>query len=273
MASRPLPLIIEPQQLESILEEPNLLILDLREPEAYASGHVPGAVNAQYADFVAADPPAMGLLPSVDHLSEVFSRLGLGPNTHVVTYDDEGGGRAARVIWTLHALDHEQCSLLNGGFQAWSKEGHPLEDRIVARIPTKYVAELRNPSVIARTEYVLSQLASPKMVLLDTRTSDEYFGVDVRAKRGGHIPGAVNRNWTDNLDPSRNLRLLPDESLRVALRQLEVIPENEIIVYCQTHHRSSHTYVMLKHLGFPKVRGYAGAWSEWGNDERLPVEI
>jgi thiosulfate/3-mercaptopyruvate sulfurtransferase len=273
MALPRLPLIVEPEDLEAFLEHPDVLILDLRNPDDYERAHIPGAISVQYAEFVAAEPPAMGLLPSVGKLTEVLSTLGIGPRTHVVTYDDEGGGRAARVIWTLHALDHESCSLLNGGFQAWFNENHPHNSALVQRIPTDYVVELKNPSVIARTEYVHSQLASPKTVLLDTRTSDEFYGIDLRAARGGHIPGAVNRNWTDNLDPSRNLRLLPDDSLRIALRQLDVIPDHEVIVYCQTHHRSSHTYVMLKHLGFPKVRGYPGAWSQWGNDLHLPIEI
>jgi thiosulfate/3-mercaptopyruvate sulfurtransferase len=94
----------------------------------------------------------------------------------------------------------------------------------------------------------------------------------VRAARGGHIPGAVNLNWTLAMDEQRQLRCKADATLRALLETIGVTPDKEVILYCQTHHRSAHTYLVLKHLGYPRVRGYAGAWSEWGNDPTLPVE-
>ena len=84
-------------------------------------------------------------------------------------------------------------------------------------------------------------------------------------------PGAVHFDWVQAMDAASHRRLRPPEVLAEELGALGVSPDREVVVYCQTHHRSSHTYALLKHLGFPRVRGYHGAWSDWGNRPELPV--
>ncbi|MBS1221407.1 MAG: sulfurtransferase [Proteobacteria bacterium] len=269
-----LPLLIEPEQLQPCLADPAILIVDLCDPARYTTtGHIPGAVHLDYADLVWAEPPAMGLLPDEAHLSEVLSRLGLTPDRQVVAYDDEGNGRAGRLLWTLAALGHERVALLNGGIHAWDAAGGSLEAGLRHPPPSAYQARFDEPpTVIADKDYLLARLGQPDLALLDTRTAAEFAGLDVRAARGGHIPGAVNLNWTDAMDPQRQWRLQPDPVLRKLLETRGVTPDQEVIVYCQTHHRSAHTYWVLCYLGYPRVRGYPGAWSEWGNDPGLPVE-
>jgi len=274
MPSTPiLPLLIEPEQLHPCLADPLVLIVDLGNPARYATGHVPGAVHLDYANLVRAEPPAMGLPPTEAQLSEVLSRLGLTPDRQVVAYDDEGNGRAGRLLWTLAALGHERVALLNGGLHAWDAAGGPLEAQFSPPPRRAYQARFVDPpTAVADRDYILARLGQPDLVLLDTRTPAEFAGLDVRAARGGHIPGAVNLNWTDAMDPQRQLRLQPDPVLRKLLERRGVTPDKEVIVYCQTHHRSAHTYWVLRYLGYPRVRGYPGAWSEWGNDPSLPVE-
>ena len=272
MSAIELPLLIEPEQLASHLGADGLLILDMRGPEKFVQGHVPGAVNLAYSNIIRAAPPAMGLVPSEDQLSGVFSRIGLTPATHVVAYDDEGGGRAARLLWTLDALGHRHFSLLNGGLHAWIAERRELESGDSQAVPSQYQARFVNPGVVADKQYILAHLGQADFLPLDTRSPQEYSGADVRAARGGHIPSAVNMNWIEAIDRQHQLRLYDDATLRRLLESQGVTPDKEIVLYCQTHHRSSHTYMVLKHLGYPKVRGYAGAWSEWGNDPELPVE-
>ncbi len=272
MVGQSKPLLLEPEALEACLGDSKLLILDLRAPDQYGAGHIPGAINAQYADFVAVRRPAMGMLPDEAQLSTVFSALGVDDSRYVVTYDDEGGGRAARVVWTLEVLGHPAMSVLNGGVRAWVSEGRALDRAPALPSSSEYQATIRRPEAMASSEYILSRLGAEDFMLLDTRSPAEFAGQDVRAARGGHIPGAVNRNWTDNMDQQRDLRLLPDSELRSALEDLGVTPDKEVVVYCQTHHRSAHSYVVLRHLGYGRVRGYPGAWSEWGNTPDLPLE-
>lgn len=267
-----LPALIEPDRLESVMDDENILILDLSKADNYAVAHVPGAVNLDYSLLVSGQPPAPGRFPSTDSLARTLAALGWTPARPVVAYDDEGGGKAGRFLWTMHVLGFGHVSVMNGGMHAWGQEGHPVSAKTAVPSPVA-ATDLPQPGeALARREDVLVRLGNPRVEFLDARTPEEFAGVTVRALRGGHIPGAVNLNWLDTIDRGRNARLKPDIELRNMLEQRGLTPEKEIIVYCQTHHRSSHSYLMLKHLGYRSVRGYAGAWSEWGNDPSLPVE-
>ena len=127
-------LLAEPDDLENSLAYDNFLIVDLGKPDTYARLHVPGAVHLDYAAIVAGSKPVAGLVPDDDTLESVLSATGIGNDTHVVAYDDEGGGRAARLLWTLAVAGHPHASLLNGGLHAWANEGHPLDNTPVTPV-------------------------------------------------------------------------------------------------------------------------------------------
>ncbi len=272
MAAPQLPLIVEPDQIRAYTGNQPLLIVDLGDQNAYQEQHIPGAVHLPFSSIVRAEPPAMGLLPTEEALSEALSAIGLTAEHHVIAYDHEGSGRASRLLWTLDVLGHPHFSLLDGGIQAWLHAGMPVESGSTAPTPSNYQARIANPAALADKDYILSNLDNPGVVVLDTRTAGEFAGTDKRAARGGHIPGAVNLDWSHTKDPDRQGRLRPTMDLKARLEALGVTPDKEVITHCQTHHRSAHTYVMLKHLGYTQVRGYAGSWSEWGNDPALPIE-
>lgn len=266
-----LPILVEPAELEPKLRASNLLLVDLNRAEVYVQAHLPGAVRLEYADIAIAKPPALGLLPDAKRLSEILSGVGLTPDKHVVAYDADGGSRAARFLWTLEAVGHRRYSLLNGGNVAWQHESRPLVTEPTTPRPSQYTATLHD-GVVADQRWILDHVNDPAVTILDARTAGEYSGAVLRSARGGHIPGAINFDYSNAIDTTRQMRLKPTEELRQGLMRAGVVPDKEIVVYCQTHHRSAHTWFVLKVLGFENVRGYPGSWSEWGNRLDTPVE-
>jgi thiosulfate/3-mercaptopyruvate sulfurtransferase len=271
MSNHNLPLILEPDLLQQHLPDERILIVDLSTQKNYMQFHIPGAIFLEYPRIIKIERPVMGLLPDTQYLNELFTTLGMHQDTHVVAYDDEGGGKAARLLWTLDVMGHRNFSLLNGALHAWVNEGHPVDQQQVIPTPGNYQCQPDGRG-IADKQYIIEHYRDPGVVVLDTRTPLEFNGSKKFSTRGGHIPGAVNMDWVHTMDSHHNLRLLPVEKLNEMLSPLGVTPDKEVILYCQSHHRSSHTYIVLKSLGYEKIKGYPGAWSEWGNDPDTPVE-
>ena len=270
------PIVLTPLEAAASVRAGAVLVVDMRKSEAFAQGHVPGAVRLDYAALVREDPPVGGLLPDDAVLSALFSSLGLEPGQPVLAYDDDGNGRASRLIWTLHAIGHvgghADAAILDGGFAAWCDAGQRVEHDARPIAPSRYAAHASGEALADRA-WLLAHLEDPGVVLLDTRSAREYSGQDVRAARGGHIPGALHFDWLRAMDAEHHRRLWPRERLLAELAALGVTPQREVVTYCQTHHRSSHTYVVLRSLGFERVRGYPGAWSDWGNQPDTPVTV
>ena len=277
-----IPLIVSPAWL---LEQSSahgsatlqLQCVDLRKPEDFATGHVPGAIHLSYGSIVRSEKPVGGLLPAATELAEALAAAGVDATAHLVVMDGEGGGAAGRLIWTLHSYGWHHCSLLDGGVPAWTAAGHPLEKGAVAPARTDVSTVLqqlsnRDSNVVTTVDELKSRLAEPDLSLLDARSIEEYDGSKVVSRRGGHIPGAKRVEWTDMMDHNRQRQLLDDATLLAKLESAGFSPEQNVVVYCQTHHRSSLSYVVLKHLGYENVAGLEGAWSDWGNRDDTPIE-
>jgi len=195
-----LPLIVEANKLEPLLGSNGLLVVDLCKESTYTQYHIPGAVHIEYGQIIAAAPPVNGLIPEVTTLEQLFSAAGICSDTHVIAYDDEGGGKAARLLWTLEIMGHKHYSLLNGGLYAWANDAHKMDAGIVASQPTTFIGNYSEES-IASTDYILQNLDNPDVTLIDARSDDEFSGRQMMSSRGGHIPGAKHWNWQDIMDP------------------------------------------------------------------------
>jgi len=272
MPSQSPPLLIETHQLASYQQNDNVLIIDLCDKKTYTTGHIQHAIHLEYSALIRSEPPVMGLLPTDTALSQTFSQIGLTQAHHVIAYDNEGNGKAARLLWTLATLGHTRCSVLNGGWQAWQAEQRQLSTATPETHHSTFKATDKNTSIIADKTYIKNNLQTADIILLDARSTNEYTGIDKRANLGGHIPGAINFDWLNGIDAQNFFRLKPKTMLSSQLQALSISPDKEIIVYCQTHHRSALSYLMLKVLGYSNVRGYPGSWSEWGNQLDLPFE-
>ena len=263
-------LLTAPVDLARSLEgDARPLVIDLRPPEDFAAGHIPGAVHLDLwgVSLIDTDPaPLKAFMWMIDHL---FNLRGVDAKTPVVVYDEQSGMRAARAFWFLEYLGHPRAQVLDGGFGAWVRAGLPVT-REAAHPQVSGWTGAPQDHTIATWRDVKDRLGREDVVLLDTRSDAEYDGTMVRAKRGGAIPGAVHVEWTRNLSPDGAFK--PADELRAMYEAAGVTPDKEVVTYCQGGYRAAHAYLALRLLGYPRVRSYTGSWKEWGDREDLPIE-
>ena len=266
-------LLITPKELSSLLGETGAkrpLILDLRPPESYTAGHIPGAIHIDLwgVSLIDTDPaPLKAFMWMIEH---VLAAHGVDAATPVVVYDEQSGIRAARAFWFLEYFGHPSVRLLDGGYNAWAAAGLEIS-RDAGPPPTSEWTGDRKEEALATWREVRSALGRSDSVILDTRSEGEYWGTTVRARRGGAIPGAVHIEWTRNLTADGDFK--PAAELRRMYEDAGVTPDREVIAYCQGGYRAAHSYLALRLLGYPRVRTYVGSWKEWGDREELPVEL
>lgn len=263
-------LLIEPEELQSFLGDENLLIIDQGKLETFLDAHIPGAVHLDFKDLQFGQKPTPGALPDLAKLSRVFSNLGLSPEKHVIAYDDEGGGWAGRLIWVLDMIGHSNYSYLNGGIHAWQQAGLPTEQGQQESIKSDYSVSTLNHDFQLSKAQIIERIGREDFAIWDARSNKEYTGEKVNSARGGHIPGAVNYEWTLGMDAERGLRINDLAEFDALLNSLGLTKDKEIATHCQTHHRSGFTYLVGKILG-RNMKAYAGSWAEWGNDEQAPI--
>lgn len=262
-----LPLIISTDTAAQYLAQDNVLFIDLCGEESYRAGHIPGAVMVAPAELMDGNKPAPGRLPSPERLTQLFERIGYQPDQTIIAYDNEGGGWAGRFIWMLDVIGHRHRTVIDGGLLAWRAEQRPESVDINTPVPSTVNLTLSSTPTI-EAEEIIERHNDANFAVWDARSPAEYSGEKVLAARGGHIPNAINGEWTTLMDHQRDRRLRVDLAAYVA--SLGFTAEQEIATHCQSHHRSGLTYLVGKHLGL-NMRAYHGSWSEWGNRTDTPI--
>ena len=244
-------------------------------------GHIPGAINIGEVGAVLRDPNKEDYIPT-EQIQQIFNAAGLDINRDIVVYGNRGNPYVYFGLYTIHYFGGKQAQIYHDGIDAWKAAGLPLQ-RERQIFPPVTVALIPQPQLVVSNEEMLKVAQSKSVQIIDARTPDEFSGKDVRAIRGGHIPGAVNIPFEDNWqDPATAIKLgkkqVADNSgmslkNQTDLRKLysSLDPNKETVVYCQSGVRASETAVVLKNLGFKKVKVYDSAWLGWGNNLKAPI--
>src|ERR1041385_2834708 len=224
-------LLITPDELSrELASERKPLVIDLRPAEDFAAGHVPGAVHLDLfgiSSIDTDDAPLRSFFWIIEHL---FASRGVSNDGSVVVYDDQSGIRAARAFWFLEYFGHPSVRLLDGGYGAWTRAGLPTMTRAAKPKTTNWLGG-RDASVLATWRDVKDRLGDAQARIVDTRSDEEYCGTQIRAARGGAIPGAVHLEWTHNL--ARDGRFKTKDELRQMYEAVGVTPDREVVTYCQ----------------------------------------
>ena len=249
------------------------IVVDTRPLDEYLYGHIPGAINIDLMQFHWIDTSRIGISHFNRQMNILFSNLGLTGARPCVFYDNISGPSASRGVWLSHYFLQLNASILDGGMEGWKGEGLEIEKQTNAFAHSNLASKV-NSKVLANLKMVKSSItqnqdSSP--VLLDCRSEQEFDGRVVRALRRGHIPGAINIDWSHNIDRENSGKFKSFKHLAKIYSRIS--KNDEVITYCQGGYRAANTFIVLKMLGFENVKMYLGSWGEWGNKPNLPVEV
>lgn len=278
-------LLITPQELALHLDDPNWIVFDCRfilsQPDEkekyYLKAHIAGAAYAHLDRDLSAPiiPGKTGRhpLPTPEEAARRFGQMGIGPGMQVVAYDDQGGSLAAvRLWWMLRWLGHEEAAVLDGGWQAWLAEDLPVSSGKETRPPQTFSARPRHGMYVTLEE-VQRLRRDPDYRVVDVRAPERYRGeVEPIDPVAGHIPGAINAPYTDNLNEEGKFRS-PKELRQHYHALFGETPVEQVVFYCGSGVTSIHSLLALELAGLGKAKLYAGSWSEWIADRQQPVAL
>ncbi len=260
-------LLVEPAELAEGIDSESWVVLDVRGEDAYAEGHIPDALRIDHGTWKDAfDADA------ADDWSERIGSLGIDAESTVALYDDNDLKDAARIWWILRYWGVRDVKLLNGGWKAWQREELPTTDEATPEpAKTDFRAEPQ-PDRLATKGSILQSLGTGELQIVDSRSEEEHSGTKTLSNdRGGSIPGATNLEWSSLID-SESGRMKTADEIEQLFRDAGIDPKRPAATYCQSGGRASVMAFGLELMGTDRVSNYYPGWSEWGNEEGLPVE-
>ncbi|HVK11917.1 MAG TPA: sulfurtransferase [Gemmataceae bacterium] len=256
-------ILVEADALKSV-DPKTTVILDARDAKAYAAGHVPGAVPLPLADFAKAVPD------TPEAWADKLGKLGVKADTPVVVYAAADVREGARAWWLLKYAGADKVRLLNGGYPAWEKAGGKAETTANEPKPVAFGKPAKTDR-LAEKENLLSILKDKSHQILDARSNDEYCGAAGKATRLGHIPGAIQLEWSELLTADKKFKS-PDE-LKKLIADRKINLDQPAVTYCQGGGRAAVLAFGLELMGAKSVKNYYKSWGEWGNATDTPVEV
>ena len=259
----------------------NVQVWDVRGDKEFAAGHVPGALSIGDAATVLRDANAEDFL-ATEEIARLLGAGGVDPARETIVYGARGTWNPYFGRYALRYFGGTRVTVLHEGFEGWHAAGLPVATGPSKANPVQLALKVQ-PAVTVSTEDVLARLHRPDVQIVDARTPKEYSGADIRALRGGHIPGAINipyeMNWNDpetlqklalkQVADSRGMSLRNESELKALYAKLD--PTKETVVYCQSGARASETAGVLEQLGFRNVKIYDSSWLGYGNRLDAPA--
>ena len=242
--------------------------------QSYLQGHIPGAIYVHSDKDLATTKNGQNgrhPLPSIKTWQTTYASLGITPNKKVVIYDNQGSMFAVRLWWMLHSVGQKNVYLLNGGYPSWVGAGLPIETKETFRQAAPET-QLQNYQGLVPVDAVERNLQNPQFTILDARANDRFHGNNETLDPvAGHIPGAMNRCFKDNLETDgrfKNLDVLKNEFAEL----LKGMPSNQIVHQCGSGITACHNLFTMELLGLKNSSLYAGSWSEWCSNPSRPIE-
>jgi len=265
--------LVSTKWVEDNLDNKSVKIIDIRKSEDYDAGHLPGALNYSKKELQVESGGVKGLIPPSADISTKLSSLGVKSSDTILIYDGNKNLWSTRFLWTLDVYGHDDARMMDGSFGLWEKENRTITTDVPSISASAYnFTGTANSELVTSIDTVLGSLDDSSSVVLDTRGAEEFAGRDVRANRGGHIPGSIHVEWVNNVDEDG--RFLPAADLKQLYGTAEVTDDlGDIYTLCQTAVRATHSWFVLADLlGFDNVSVYDGSWTEWGNKEDTPID-
>lgn len=273
--------LVDPAWVEGHLADPGVRIIDLSSrPEVYDEGHIKGAVYVDWKRDIA-DPGQIDRynIAPPEQIEALLSRLGITPDTTIVLYDNLDNRLSTRTLWTLRYYGHENIKILNGGRKAWEGAGktYSAEDVVVEK--SDYTIKKVNAQLKTDKDFILENLDNDNVVLIDGRPTPMYtgetagvvFNTKKEHARKGHIPGALNIPWKENLRDDGTFKSISE--LQELYESKGVTKDKLVVTYCNEGlHASPPWFVLHELLGYPDVKLYDDSMAEWANLPDTPIK-